>query len=373
MAGSQPGRELEERKGRELEERKEVANVFMKSGKLELARDIYYSILLDIESTIDDTSSYQDIQIACLNNLSALFYQTGNYSEVLQLTSRTLSLQPSNVKALYRQAQAYEKLNLPSVAIEKISALLDLEPSNKQGKEYLMKLMEGNQILLESGSEGDVKSASKGEELSHEESQSETEKPESIFQSTPSLSNQLDSTVEATSLPPEYGFMNTSWLAQTPPPALSLSSPPIPSSSHISEELAQTFQSEVEKNKIKNSIFQSALSTLQTTSHHYQSHSSKSPSNISTSQRVKSTLHELQLEEEKLKHQQKSKVDSREQIPEGTIDRKKKSTPSSVSSSLKSKKVISKTAQDEWAMLMREEEQMKQLVEEKKPKSSKKR
>lgn len=385
---------------RELEERKEVGNNFMKAGKLELARDIYFSILLDIESLTASTtspssgtsgaaeissegeisslssttksSSYQDLQIACLNNLSALFYQSGNYSEVLQLTNRTLSIQPTNVKALYRQAQAYEKLNLPSVAIEKISALLEIEPNNKQGMEYLMKLMEGkhSNIVYEEKEIRNKQEEEPIEGIHVDESKM-----------TPSSSEEsLDATMKS-SLPPDYGFMNTSWLTQptlpsSPSPSTSLT-PSTSASVQASDTFIQTFQSEVEKNKIKNSIFQSALSSFKTSStspHSQDGTSPKSLATIPTSQRVKSTFHELQLEEEELKNQQKAKVGGKEEIHGcPPAERRKKSSRTGGVTSLKSKKVISKTAQDEWAMLMKEEEDMKQLVEEKKVKSIHKR
>ena len=122
----------------ELEDRKKVANNFLSLKQIEKARDIYFSILFDIETLTE----YDDIKIACYNNLSSLFLDHGEIQEVLRLTTKTLEIDSRNLKALYRQSQAYDKLGQYSLAIEFIQKLLEIEPSNKQGKTFLSLLID---------------------------------------------------------------------------------------------------------------------------------------------------------------------------------------------------------------------------------------
>ena len=400
-------------RAQELEERKAVGNHLMKLQQYEQARDIYYSILLDITTeTLSSTSltinnsttaadntpqcdtsttmssEYQDIELACLNNLCSLFYLLKNYDEVIHLTTKILNLYPSStsstsssssenknndkkiLKALYRQSQAYEQLGYVSIAMERISKLLEIEPNNQQAKDYLMKLMNENMgeparsdVHVETipspphvNPQRQVDEVMVGS-LSNPESTESQEKtpPPSVLQETNS----------------DYGFMNPSWLPQLPPePSSAYSSivqPP-------TETITQTFETEIEKNKIKNSIFLQALTSLQSSSSlpssstsSHQKKSKTTSAEIPTSQQVQHVFHELLQEEEELKNLQTKKSSSAPLTNLSSPSPTQLNPSSSTSaSSLRSKKVISTTAHEEWLSLMKEEECTKQLVEEKK-------
>jgi tetratricopeptide (TPR) repeat protein len=369
---------------KEFEERKDVGNHLMKLHQYEQARDIYYSILLDIaneSSSLDPESAarYQEIEIACLNNLSSLFYLLKNYDEVINLTSKILEMslgkdgEKKKVKALYRQSQAYEQLGYVSIAMERISKLLEIEPKNQQAKEYFMKLMNRNSM------ETPVSTTSPGSPPVRPDSVPiHTEEGKGLIENESkeeTLSN--PKTQKETPTPPDtsdYGFMNPSWRPQLPSAESS-------SSATETNFHTQTFETEIEKNKIKNSIFLSALTSLQSSPSSSLPASSSSPSSssschqrkptgqISTSQQVHDHFHELlKEEEEEFKQiQNKTKVSSSVSspvppppaVPAGPA-------PLPAAASLRSKKVISTTAHEEWLTLMREEETMKRLVEEKK-------
>jgi tetratricopeptide (TPR) repeat protein len=377
---------------KEFEERKDVGNHFMKLQQYEQARDIYYSILLDIANDI----SYQEIEIACLNNLSSLFYGLKNYDEVVNLTSKILEMELGNegekkkVKALYRQGQAYEQLGYMSIAMERISKLLEIEPKNQQAKDYLMKLMNRNSGEITTSSPSPAAAAAVAV-VSPTEAQEEQQKVAKEVTEESSLFN-LNSAVTQDEAPtpsttPDstgYGFMNPSWLPQlSSEPSSSTSSLSQPNSSSTTETITQTFETELEKNKIKNSIFLSALTSLQSSSRSTSLPASassssshrKSNSQIQSSQQVEQSFHELLLEEKELKQIQHSKVATASSAVASSSSLPSSShapglshpfASASSSSSLRSKKVISSTAQDEWLTLMREEESMKRLVEDKK-------
>lgn len=124
---------------------KEAANSLLQAGQLTAARDAYFSILIAIDSvekngTPDPTMV--EIKIACLNNLMALFLKTKKFKEVVELSRQVLRIDPNNVKALFRQSQAFSEIEMNSDALLSLQKLLVIEPNNSQAKELKFSVMD---------------------------------------------------------------------------------------------------------------------------------------------------------------------------------------------------------------------------------------
>jgi tetratricopeptide (TPR) repeat protein len=347
---------------KELEERKEVGNRLLRIGQLMQARDVYFSILVDLStlqspspsSTIDSSvtsgagttiqdsdsspssslttvavsTAYQEIEIACLNNLSALFFQLKDFQEVLKLTNKTLQISSSrNVKALYRQAQAYEQLGLKSIALERISFLLEIEPMNQQGRKYLSSLLEeGGSVTSPSSSSPSAlpetappETAAVTATAAVSEQEVQNNPPPSLphAPSSPLVSSSLEGSTspspthrsheeakEETASSSGYGFMNTSWSPPVAPPTFSSST------SSLLPSVSQTLQTEVAKKKIKQTILLSAISSLHSaTASSVTSSSSVTTTVTNSTARVQHVFENLLQEEEKeLKEFQQLKI-----------------------------------------------------------------
>ena len=73
----------------------------------------------------------QLLMCQCHLNLAAAFLKREDYEKVVEHCTTALTLQPDNVKGLFRRGQAYTKLNKYENAKVDISHALKLEPENK--------------------------------------------------------------------------------------------------------------------------------------------------------------------------------------------------------------------------------------------------
>ena len=107
------------------EEQKKAGNAVFTGGNLRQAIKKYHFALLylkDIEkpSPLDkmagqsgkkvgdeDLYKINNLRGVCYNNLSACLLQKENYDKVIEYTTKTLDIDPSNIKALFRRGQAY--------------------------------------------------------------------------------------------------------------------------------------------------------------------------------------------------------------------------------------------------------------------------
>lgn len=127
-----------------LQAEKQAATALLQAGQLTKARDAYFSVLIKIDSeeTRTPDPSKIEIKVACLNNLMALFLKTKKYKEVVELSRQVLQIEPNNVKALFRQSQAFVAVDMNNDAILSLRQLLVVEPENAQAKELLFKVMD---------------------------------------------------------------------------------------------------------------------------------------------------------------------------------------------------------------------------------------
>ena len=66
-----------------------------------------------------------------LNNRATCYKQLGNHDAVVTDCSKTLEIQPTNVKALIRRGQAYESIGKWALALDDMNAAFRLEPNAK--------------------------------------------------------------------------------------------------------------------------------------------------------------------------------------------------------------------------------------------------
>ena len=106
-------------------EEKKLGNEFFKTGNLRSAIKKYHIALLyikDIEKpnplqkmsgvaprqiSEEDQSSINDMRSICYNNLAACLLKDQKYEKVIEYTTKTLDVYPSNIKALFRRGEAY--------------------------------------------------------------------------------------------------------------------------------------------------------------------------------------------------------------------------------------------------------------------------
>ena len=169
-----------------------------------------------------------------------------------------------------------------------------------------------------------------------------------------------------------YSFMNISWV----PNENSTLSNSLNQQSSDEVDSNKQLQSELEKNKIKNSIFVEALSSLQKKSEITSIQNQTSFQIIPKVTKVDNTFHDLLKEEDRIVQQVKEKVisdppsSSSSSVTTTTENRNKlkknrNNSQTEQNNKLKTKKVITTTTESAWLELMKEEESMKQSIESK--------
>ncbi|KAF7666518.1 hypothetical protein LDENG_00104490 [Lucifuga dentata] len=83
----------------------------------------------------------QDYRVKCLNNLSAAQLKLEQYDEVLQTSRHVLTLEPNNVKALFRTGKLLSDKGEYKEAMETLKKALKLEPATKAIHIELSKLV----------------------------------------------------------------------------------------------------------------------------------------------------------------------------------------------------------------------------------------
>ena len=80
------------------------------------------------------------LRVQCYNNLGACYLKDEKFEDVLTVEGQALSLEPGNVKALFRRGQAYFKLNNYPEAKRDFEACLQGEPNNAAVRNLLRDL-----------------------------------------------------------------------------------------------------------------------------------------------------------------------------------------------------------------------------------------
>ncbi|KAI8470001.1 MAG: hypothetical protein J3K34DRAFT_421882 [Monoraphidium minutum] len=119
---------------------KDKGNAAYKAGKLERAARLYgraKELVGDDEAGLDREkdgpevrAQLKDIRKSVLLNLAAVELKRGSFREAQRHTSKVLETDPSNVKALYRRAQALVGLQELLEAERDVKVALDMEPAS---------------------------------------------------------------------------------------------------------------------------------------------------------------------------------------------------------------------------------------------------
>ncbi|XP_023548585.1 peptidyl-prolyl cis-trans isomerase FKBP62-like [Cucurbita pepo subsp. pepo] len=118
--------------------KKEEGNVLFKSGKFARASKRYEKAVKFIEYdssfSEDEKKQAKALKVACNLNNAACKLKLKQYNEAEKLCTKVLELESSNVKALYRRAQAYIELTDFDLAEFDIKKALDIDPNNRDVK-----------------------------------------------------------------------------------------------------------------------------------------------------------------------------------------------------------------------------------------------
>ncbi|CAK9309842.1 unnamed protein product [Citrullus colocynthis] len=118
--------------------KKEEGNVLFKSGKFARASKRYEKAVkfIEYDSSFSEEEKKQAkaLKVACNLNNAACKLKLKMYNEAEKLCTKVLELESSNVKALYRRAQAYIQLADLDLAEFDIKKALDIDPNNRDVK-----------------------------------------------------------------------------------------------------------------------------------------------------------------------------------------------------------------------------------------------
>jgi FK506-binding protein 4/5 len=145
---------------------KEEGNRKFKAGKYRKALVRYHKVFCFIKGLPrmgDDMSQYasaagatplsadSETQVDALsatvhNNLAMTYLKLGEAEKAVDAADRCLKLQPKNIKALFRKAQAFAALNDTDAALGQCGALLALDPAHKTGLRLKARLLKAQQV-----------------------------------------------------------------------------------------------------------------------------------------------------------------------------------------------------------------------------------
>ncbi|KAG7025435.1 Peptidyl-prolyl cis-trans isomerase FKBP62 [Cucurbita argyrosperma subsp. argyrosperma] len=119
--------------------KKEEGNVLFKAGKFARASKRYEKAVKFIEHdssfSEEEKKQAKALKVACNLNDAACKLKLKLYKEAEKLCTKVLELESSNVKALYRRAQAYIQLADLDLAEVDIKKALEIDPNNRHGCE----------------------------------------------------------------------------------------------------------------------------------------------------------------------------------------------------------------------------------------------
>ncbi|CAM8999979.1 unnamed protein product [Rhodiola kirilowii] len=122
-------------------QKKEEGNALFKAGKYERASKRYEKaakyIEYDTNFSDDEKKQAKALKVSCNLNNAACKLKLKEYKQAEKLCTKVLDMESTNVKALYRRAQAYINLGDLDVAEFDIKKALELDPDNRGvKKEY---------------------------------------------------------------------------------------------------------------------------------------------------------------------------------------------------------------------------------------------
>ncbi|GJP31606.1 hypothetical protein CLOM_g14251 [Closterium sp. NIES-68] len=118
--------------------KKEEGNLLFKSGKYIRAAKKYSKALklieYDTQFKDEEKKAAKVLKVSCSLNEAACQLKLRDFPAAVKLTSKVLELEGTNVKALYRRAQAYMGTEDYDLAEWDVKKALDLDPENRDLK-----------------------------------------------------------------------------------------------------------------------------------------------------------------------------------------------------------------------------------------------
>ncbi|KAK7339107.1 hypothetical protein VNO77_19751 [Canavalia gladiata] len=118
--------------------KKEEGNVLFKAGKYARASKRYEKAVkyIEYDSSFSEEEKKQarTLKVACNLNNAACKLKLKDYKDAEKLCTKVLDLESTNVKALYRRAQAYMQLTDLDLAEIDIKKALEIDPDNRDVK-----------------------------------------------------------------------------------------------------------------------------------------------------------------------------------------------------------------------------------------------
>ncbi|KAL4504226.1 hypothetical protein ABPG72_021064 [Tetrahymena utriculariae] len=126
---------------------KNQGNEFIKNKEYQNATYKYESGLQTIKN--DQNSVFDEVQQSLLNNLSLAYLKNNQFAQCIETASEALKNQPSNVKLLYRRAQAYSGTQEYEKAKQDLKEGLKLDPNNAELQKELNALINKEKLQIE--------------------------------------------------------------------------------------------------------------------------------------------------------------------------------------------------------------------------------
>lgn len=124
--------------------KKEEGNVLFKNGSYQRAAKKYGKAVDYVSEEgmfgDDDQKLVKSLRVSCWLNGAACSLKLNDYQEAIKLCSKVLDVEFSNVKALYRRAQAYMKTCDLQLAELDIKKALEVDPQSREVKSILKTL-----------------------------------------------------------------------------------------------------------------------------------------------------------------------------------------------------------------------------------------
>jgi FK506-binding protein 4/5 len=118
--------------------KKEEGNSKFKGGKYSLASKRYEKavkfIEYDTSFSEEEKKQAKALKVACNLNDAACKLKLKDYKQAEKLCTKVLELESTNVKALYRRAQAYMELSDLDLAEFDVKKALEIDPNNREVK-----------------------------------------------------------------------------------------------------------------------------------------------------------------------------------------------------------------------------------------------
>eukprot|EP00029_Vermamoeba_vermiformis_P005095 TRINITY_DN1673_c0_g1_i1.p1 TRINITY_DN1673_c0_g1~~TRINITY_DN1673_c0_g1_i1.p1 ORF type:complete len:384 (-),score=115.61 TRINITY_DN1673_c0_g1_i1:42-1124(-) len=128
-------------------------NEHFKKGENKKAMGAYHNALMYLKSLNGPSQEHADkakaIKLACYLNLAAAQLKESNWEKVIKYSSEALTIEPNNVKALYRRGKAHHNDKNLDAAETDLETALRVDPNNAEVVQELRRVREKMKVHKE--------------------------------------------------------------------------------------------------------------------------------------------------------------------------------------------------------------------------------